>query len=52
VSVRHAPARAGEVMHSCLDAGKLRALGWQPAVTLREGLGRTYDHIMGREVAA
>jgi UDP-glucose 4-epimerase len=52
VAVRHEPARAGEVQRSCLDAGKLRALGWQPAVSLHEGLGRTYDHISGREVAA
>jgi UDP-glucose 4-epimerase len=51
VPVHHAPARAGEVMHSCLDTGKLRRLGWQPAVTLHEGLRRTYEHIM-MEVAA
>lgn len=51
VPVHHAPARAGEVMHSCLDAGKLRRLGWQPVVTLHEGLRRTYEHIM-MEVAA
>ena len=52
VEVKHAPARAGEVQHSCLDAGKLRALGWAPAVTLHEGLGRTYEHIMRQEVTA
>jgi UDP-glucose 4-epimerase len=52
VEVKHAAARAGEVQHSCLDATKLRALGWKPAVTLREGLGRTYEHIMRQEVPA
>ena len=52
VEVKHAPARAGEVQHSCLDAGKLRALGWRPGVTLHEGLRRTYEHIMQQEVTA
>jgi nucleoside-diphosphate-sugar epimerase len=40
------------VQHSCLDADKLRAHGWKPAVTLREGLARTYEHIMRQEVTA
>ena len=52
VDVNLAPARAGEVQHSCLDAGKLRSLGWAPAVSLHEGLGRTYNHIMQQEVSA
>jgi UDP-glucose 4-epimerase len=52
VERRYAPARPGEVLHSCLDAGKLRALGWAPAVSLRDGLGTTYDHITGAEVSA
>ena len=52
VPVNHAPARAGEVMHSCLDASRLRALGWAPAVTLHEGLEQTYRHIMGQGAAA
>lgn len=52
VEMKHAPARAGEVQHSCLDAGKLRALGWTPGVTLHEGLGRTYGHITQQEVTA
>lgn len=52
VEVNHAPARPGEVQHSCLDTAKLRALGWKPAVTLQEGLRRTYEHIMRQEIPA
>jgi UDP-glucose 4-epimerase len=52
VEVKRAAARPGEVQHSCLNADKLRGLGWHPAVTLHEGLGRTYEHIMKQEVAA
>lgn len=52
VDVAYAAARPGELQHSCLDAGKLRDLGWKPAVTLRQGLEATYRHIMGQEVAA
>jgi UDP-glucose 4-epimerase len=52
VPVQHAAARPGELMHSCLDAAKLRALGWAPAVTLHEGLRRTYSHIMAQEATA
>lgn len=52
VDVNHADARLGELMHSCLDATKLRSLGWAPAVTLQEGLGATYRHITRQEVSA
>jgi len=38
----HAPARQGEVLRSCLDAARARALlGWEPQVALAEGLRRT-----------
>jgi UDP-glucose 4-epimerase len=49
---RHAPPRAGELQHSCLDAGKLRSLGWAPAVTLEQGLAATYDFIAAKEATA
>lgn len=52
VEIEHADARVGELMHSCLDAGRLRALGWQPQVSLHEGLGTTYRHITNQETAA
>ena len=46
--LEYAPARPGEVLHSCLDASKLRGLGWTPAATLHEGLGQTYQFIAGQ----
>jgi UDP-glucose 4-epimerase len=52
VPVQYAAARPGELQHSCLDATRLRGLGWAPAVTLQEGLGQTYRHIVGPEVVA
>lgn len=52
VEIRYTDPRPGELLHSCLDAGRLRALGWGPAVPLQDGLGITYRHINGQEVAA
>lgn len=49
---KHAPARPGEVMHSSLDARKLRSLGWSPATTLEQGLAATYDFIAAKEIPA
>jgi UDP-glucose 4-epimerase len=49
---RYAAARPGELQHSCLDAGKLRRLGWAPAVTLEQGLAATYDFIAAKEATA
>lgn len=43
VSVEHAPERPGEQRTSYLDISKAKAeLGWTPAVSLEEGLGRTF----------
>ena len=40
--IRKAPARAGEILRSALSVEKAsRGLGWQPKVTLPEGLKRT-----------
>jgi UDP-glucose 4-epimerase len=40
----HGPAKKGEQARSAVDAGKIRQeLGWEPRVTLREGLSRTVE---------
>jgi UDP-glucose 4-epimerase len=39
-----APPRLGELARSCLDVGRARELlGWEPAVTIRDGLRMTLD---------
>jgi len=49
--IEFAPRRAGEQQESFLDADKARALlGWEPQVTLAEGLGKTFE--WSREQAA
>jgi UDP-glucose 4-epimerase len=45
VPVDFAEERPGELLWNSLQAGRLRALGWEPAVTLDEGLKRTYQWI-------
>ena len=46
VEIRRAPARAGELYRSVLDASlAARDLEWRPAVDLDEGLGRTLEHL-------
>jgi UDP-glucose 4-epimerase len=37
------PLRAGELARSSLDSTRLRALGWEPAVELEEGLTATLE---------
>ncbi len=50
VPLTHAPARAGELARSAVNCGKAaHAWNWRPAVSLPEGLKRTYEWI--REVA-
>ncbi|MDQ3389225.1 MAG: NAD-dependent epimerase/dehydratase family protein [Gemmatimonadota bacterium] len=45
VELRHAPARAGELLHSSLDVSRLRSLGWSTKGTLGEGLAETFRWI-------
>ncbi|GLX66345.1 NAD-dependent epimerase/dehydratase family protein [Paenibacillus glycanilyticus] len=43
--VEYRPARAGDIMHSCLDNQQaIIQLGWEPKVRLEEGLWKTYSH--------
>jgi len=39
------PPRPGELQHSTLDTGRIRARGWHPAFPLEAGLRQTYEHI-------
>ena len=41
----HKDARAGELRRSVLSTARMRAMGWSPAQSLREGLARTFGHI-------
>ena len=41
----HRGARAGELRHSVLSTARIRAMGWSPTHTLRDGLERTFRHI-------
>lgn len=48
-SADYAPARGGELARSALETSKARSvLGWQPTVSLAEGLGNTYRYFAGR----
>lgn len=50
VDPRYADARRGDVKHSLADIGRARAeLGYQPSVSLREGLRRTIEYPAGDE---
>lgn len=41
----HGPAKKGEQLRSAVDPTKLKQqLGWEPKMTLAEGLGRTVDY--------
>jgi UDP-glucose 4-epimerase len=45
----HGPAKEGEVYRIFLDASRARsALGWQPQISLEDGLARTVDFFTNR----
>jgi UDP-glucose 4-epimerase len=47
--VAHAPGKPGEQRRSCIHSGLAqKALGWQPSVTLAEGLKRTVEYFRSR----
>lgn len=41
----HHDARPGDVRRNTLDIDRIRAVDWEPAHGLRDGLARTFDHI-------
>lgn len=42
----HGPPKQGEVRRSCLNSAKAReVLGWQPAVSIEDGLKQTSDYV-------
>jgi UDP-glucose 4-epimerase len=44
ITPQHGPPRAGDIRHSCADIGPARReLGYEPAVSLEEGLARTLE---------
>jgi len=43
--IQHLDARAGELLRSAVSPDKLRQWGWEPEVSLTEGLRRTYEWI-------
>ncbi len=43
LTVRHGPAKAGEMAKVVVDASHARSLGWRPAASLEEGLTRAWD---------
>ena len=47
----HRDARPGELRRSVLSTARMRALGWSPAHTLREGLACTFRHIASERAA-
>jgi UDP-glucose 4-epimerase len=49
VQEQHGPAKPGEQRRSCIDSTLAkRVLGWQPAVSLEDGLGKTVDYFRTR----
>ena len=52
VAVEHKEARAGEILRSALNVGKLERLGWQRRYDLSSGLAETYRWVAAAENGA
>jgi UDP-glucose 4-epimerase len=51
--VQHAPKRPGEQQTSFLSVAKIKqALGWEPQVTLDEGLRQTFEWFRAQRTTA
>ena len=46
-TVRHDSSRPDGTPRKLMDSAKLRALGWRPRISLREGIIDTYRHFLG-----
>lgn len=51
-TIRHAPARPGDVRHSCASIDKLRAAGFRPSASLESGLAATIAHFREKSACA
>jgi UDP-glucose 4-epimerase len=50
LEVEHGPDRPGDLKASALDSAKIRReLGWQPEVSLEDGVARTVDWFLAQE---
>jgi UDP-glucose 4-epimerase len=49
VPINYAPERPGELRHSSLSPARLRSIGWEPRVSLHDGLTSTFDYIAAKE---
>jgi nucleoside-diphosphate-sugar epimerase len=53
VEPEYAPPRPGDIKHSLADLSRARAeLGYEPLVSLRDGLERTIEHLARADAAA
>jgi UDP-glucose 4-epimerase len=51
-AVNYGPAKVGETRYIYLDSRRIRdGLGWQPTVSLRDGLAQTVEYFRAREAA-
>ena len=51
--IQYGPAKVGETRHIYLDASKIKKdLGWEPKITLEEGLAKTVAYFKVSEAAA
>jgi len=46
VEWNHAPARKGDVRHTMADISELRKIGWDPNISIEEGLARCFKKVI------
>ncbi len=50
VPIEYVPERPGEVMSFALDSSKVKALGWEPKIDIKQGLLRTWEDIKNKGI--